>query len=225
MVAQKPKLEHENSSLLPMQWRKMVPLMVACGYLNQKSRKRQKTENLSSKKGKQKSVEEDHSSNSEDDTKEEGLLFEEDYHDSMNAKNFEKYFASRCEKLPKNPVIVIDNVSYHSRNSDSYPKSNWRKQQLIDWLKEKNVTIPDKALRAELWTMAKAEREKYSSKVVDKVAMRAGHTVIRLPMYHCELNPIQLAWAAEKNFVAKENSDMKLDYVEKLFRKKKRSSS
>ena len=124
----------------------------------------------------------------------------------MNATNFEKYFASLCEKLPKNSVIVIDNASYHSRNSDSYPKSNWRKQQLIDWLKEKNVTIPDKALRAELWTMAKVEREKYSSKVVDEIAMRAGHTVIRLPPYHCELSPIELAWAAEKNFVAKENS-------------------
>ena len=140
----------------------------------------------------------------------------------MNTKNFEKYFASLCEKLPKNSVIIIDNASYHSRNSDSHPKSNWRKQQLIDWLKEKNVTIPDKALRAELWTMAKVEREKYSSKAVDEIAMRAGHTVIRLPPYHCELNPTDLAWAAEKNFVAKENCAMKLDSVEKLFRKKRK---
>ena len=183
-------------------------------------KKKRKTEDLSSKNGKQKSVEKDHGSNSEDETKEQELLFEEDYHDSMNAKNFEKYFASLCEKLAKNSVTIIDNASYHSRNSGSYPKSNWRKQQLIDWLKEKNVTIPDKALRVELWTMAKVEGEKYSSKVVDEIAMRAGHTVIRLPPYHCELNPIELAWDAEKNFVAKENSEMKLDSVEKLFRKK-----
>ena len=51
--------------------------------------------------------------------------------------------------------------------------------------------------------MAKVEREKYSSKVVDEIAMRAGHTVIQLPPYHCELNPIELAWAVDKNFVAK----------------------
>ena len=64
--------------------------------------------------------------------------------------------------------------------------------------------------------MAKVEREKYSSKVVDEIAMRTGHTVyIRLPPYHCELNPIELAWAAEKNFVAKENSKMELDSVGK----------
>ena len=131
--------------------------------------KKWKTEDLSSKNGKQKRDEKDHSSNSEDETKEEGLLFEEDYHDSMNAENFKKYFASLCEKLPKNSVIVIDKASYHSRNSDSYPKSNWRKQQLIDWLKEKNVTIPDKALRAQLWTMAKVEREKYHQQLSMKL--------------------------------------------------------
>ena len=141
----------------------------------------------------------------------------------MNAKNFEKYFASLCKKLFKNSVIVIDNVSYHSRISDSYPKSNWRKQQLIDWLKEKNVTIPDKALRPELWTMAKVEREKYLSKIVDEIAMRAEHTVIRLPPYYCELNHnhIELAWGAGENFVPKDNSEMKLNSVEKLFRKKR----
>ena len=68
--------------------------------------------------------------------------------------------------------------------------------------------------------MAKVEREKYSSKVVDEIAVRAGHTVIRLPPYHCELNPTELAWAAKKNFVANENSEMKLDSIEKLFGKK-----
>ena len=73
--------------------------------------------------------------------------------------------------------------------------------------------------------MAKVEREKYSSKVVEEIAVRAGHTVIRLPQYQCELNPMELAWAAEKNFVAKENSEMKVDSVEKLFRKKRNNLS
>ena len=45
-------------------------------------------------------------------------------------------------------------------------------------------------------------------------------TVIRLPPYHYELSPMTCL-ASRENFVAKENSEMKLDSVEKLFRKKR----
>lgn len=30
---------------------------------------------------------------------------------------------------------------------------------------------------------------------VDKMAKAAGHKVVRLPPYHCELSPIELAWS------------------------------
>ena len=30
---------------------------------------------------------------------------------------------------------------------------------------------------------------------VDEMAREAGHEVIRLPPYHCHLNPIELLWA------------------------------
>ena len=56
---------------------------------------------------------------------------------------------------------------------------------------------------------------------METVAKEYGHEILRLPPYHCEPNPIQLAWAAEKNYVAGENKDMSLDSVEKLFRKKR----
>ena len=53
------------------------------------------------------------------------------------------------------------------------------------------------------------------------VAKEYGHEILRLPPYHCELNPIELALAAEKNYVAGGNKDMSLDSVEKPFRKKR----
>ena len=56
---------------------------------------------------------------------------------------------------------------------------------------------------------------------METVAKEYGHEILRLPPYHCELNPIELARAAEKNYVAGENKDMSLDSVEKLLRKKK----
>ena len=125
-------------------------------------------------------------------------------------------FSSKCHS-----VIVIDNAPYHSKNTENYPTSKWRKQ-FVDWLTEKNITFLDKALRAELWTLVKSEREKFPDKVMGTVAKEYyEHEILRLPPYHCELNPIELAWAAEKNYVAGENKDMSLDSVEKLFRKKR----
>ena len=107
------------------------------------------------------------------------------------------------------------------KNTENYPTSKWRKQQFVDWLTEKNMTFPDKALRAELWTLVKSQREKFPDKVMETVAKEYGHEILRLPPYHSELNPIELAWAEEKNYVAGENKDMFLDSVEKLFRKKR----
>ena len=43
------------------------------------------------------------------------LMFEEGYHDSMNAEAYESWFEKRsCPNLEPNFVIVNDNASYHS---------------------------------------------------------------------------------------------------------------
>ena len=102
----------------------------------------------------------------------------------------------------------------------SHPNSKWRIPQLLDWLNEKNTRVPPKTLRAELWVLTKQEREKFPSKIIEATAEQAGHVVLRLPLYHCELNPIELARAAEKNYVAAENKEMNLCLVQKLFIKK-----
>lgn len=38
-------------------------------------------------------------------------------------------------------------------------------------------------------------------------------TVLRLPLYNCELNPIELIWAYMKEYVARHNIIFKLDDV------------
>ena len=42
--------------------------------------------------------------------------------------------------------------------------------------------------------------------------------MIQLPPYHRGLNAIELIWADEINYVARENREMALKYVEALFR-------
>lgn len=43
-----------------------------------------------------------------------------------------------------------------------------------------------------------------------------NRTVLRLPPYHCELNPIELAWSSVKNYVKMNNTSYKLPDVKKL---------
>ena len=75
----------------------------------------------------------------------EGILWQEDYHDSMNGDSYEQYFAnSLCTNVPQGSLIVIDNAPYHSRNDETYPVSKWKKQQYIDWLKSKDIAVPKK---------------------------------------------------------------------------------
>ena len=64
-------------------------------------------------------------------------------------------------------------------------------------------------------------RDEKISKVVENIAKKYGHEVLRLPPYHCELNAIELIWADEKNFVARENEELTIESVENLFRKKR----
>ena len=153
----------------------------------------------------------------------EGNPFEEDYHDSMDGESYKCYFEkSICQNIPKHSVIVIDNAPYHSKNTENYPTSKWQKQQFVDWLTEKNITFPDKALRADFWTLVKSEREKFPDKEMETVAKEYGHEILRLPPYHCEPNPIELTWAADKNYVAGENKDMSLDFSGKTVQEKER---
>ncbi|CAI6377521.1 unnamed protein product [Macrosiphum euphorbiae] len=68
--------------------------------------------------------------------------------------------------------------------------------------------------KPQLMAKVREIKGKYISYVVDNMAKNAGHNVLRLPPYHCELNPIELAWA--KTYVKQNNTTFNLDDVKKL---------
>ena len=61
-------------------------------------------------------------------------------------------------------------------------------------------------MKRKLYTLIKISSftPKYA---VDEMAKAAGHEVVRLPLYHCELNPIELAWSQVKRYI-KENNQL-----------------
>lgn len=49
-----------------------------------------------------------------------------------------------CKVLPKldaNVVIVLENVPYHSTKVEKFPRTTWNKDQQVEWLTEKGVTV------------------------------------------------------------------------------------
>jgi hypothetical protein len=44
-----------------------------------------------------------------------------------------------------------------------------------------------------------------------------GHTVVRLPPYHCELKPIEIVWAQIKHHIQMNNTSFKIKDMEQLF--------
>ena len=126
-----------------------------------------------------------------------------DYHNQMNAKLFQEWFANQLlPNISPNSVIVMDNASYHSVQSDKKPTSSWRKADIKDWLLKKGVHADESMVKPELYDLAKklGVNTKY---VIDTMAEAAGHKVVRLPPYHCQYNPIELIWAQVKTYVAK----------------------
>lgn len=139
-----------------------------------------------------------------------------DYHESMNAQKFEKWFEETIPRLEPNAVVVMDNASYHSRRQEKIPVTSWRKDAIQEWLSGKNIPYEMSDTKVLLLEKVKARKEQYQTYVVDEMAKGAGIEILRLPPYHCELNPIELIWADIKGYVARKNTSFKMADVKKL---------
>lgn len=134
-----------------------------------------------------------------------------DYHQDMTAALFESWFRDTLlPKLPHNSVIVMDNASYHSRQSRKVPSSSSRKEDIQDFLLENDLFYEEHYNKKQLLEVLKTRTFKKEF-VVDVMAENAGHTVLRLPPYHCELNPIEMIWSQLKHKVRSSNTSPNLD--------------
>ena len=132
-----------------------------------------------------------------------------DYHNEMNSSNFMKWLQNQLiPNLQPNTVLVVDNAPYHTVQEDKCPTTSTTKPEMRSWLSRNGVQYTDAMLKTELLQLCKTNRPK-PKYILDSVLEAHGHTCLRLPPYHAELNPIELIWATVKGAIAKRNTTFK----------------
>ena len=142
-----------------------------------------------------------------------------DYHEEMDSKRFLEWFEDVLNSLEEGTTIVMDNAPYHSEQINKAPNSNCKKEEMVLWLQNNGIEVDSSAItKVGLYSLIQENRPVLQQFVVDELANKKGHNVIRLPPYHCHFNPIELIWADIKGYVRKNNTKFTLTEVEKLVR-------
>lgn len=127
------------------------------------------------------------------------LVFEskstKDYHQEMDGDRFLEWFKNITLKLEPGSIFVMDNAPYHSVKLEKIPTTAWNKQTIIDWLQSKVISMDMTFLKKELLKKVTEIAPQYNKYLIDEIARNNGIEILRLPPYHCKLNPIELVWA------------------------------
>ena len=76
---------------------------------------------------------------------------------------------------------------------------------MIQFLNERNIPVPRTANKDQVFSIIKNQQFQ-SVYAVEELCLQQGVEILRLPPYHCMLNPIELAWSSLKRLVRKLNT-------------------
>jgi transposase len=128
----------------------------------------------------------------------------EDYHGTVTAEKFEKWFKEYLlPSLTMPSIIVLDNARYHKRK-EGLPKggiSKARKNELIQYLRSFGMDVDHSWLVVELKEEARRVQSQQPT-VIQQLAAERGHSILYAPPYHPEINPIEYGWGIAKNHTA-----------------------
>jgi len=129
-----------------------------------------------------------------------------DYHTNMNWDNFSKWFQEKLLKnIPKNSLIIMDNAPYHNiLVEEAFPRKSHSVKRLREWLSNNEIPWTKDMLKSELFDLCARFAPKPEF-LIDRIARKEGHSILRTPPYHPELQPIETCWAIVKNYVAQHN--------------------
>nr|CAH7757853.1 unnamed protein product [Callosobruchus chinensis] len=123
----------------------------------------------------------------------------------MQSDIFENWFEETLiPNFKQNSVIVLDNAAYHSRLVEKIPNKSSKKLDIQKCLERRDLYYEESYTKSELLEVLNTRQweKKY---IVDQIAKKYGHTVLRLPPYYCVFNPNELIWGQLKRRIRKRN--------------------
>ena len=126
--------------------------------------------------------------------------------------------------FPPNSLMVMDNASCHSSRKEPLPTKSCTKMKMMEWLSSDGIFYSEKCLKCQIWEILESNRPQNSIYVIEDtlihitkshyvwilvISTYVGHEVVRFPVVHCKLNPIEMVWAQVKGYVR--------DYNQKKF--------
>lgn len=139
-----------------------------------------------------------------------------DYHNEMNFDNFVKWLEERLiPNLPERSVLILDNAAYHNVQIDKCPTQSTRKLDIQQWLDRHGIQYSTGLLKAELLQLCKLNKPAPTFRV-DQLLKDNGHSALRLPPYHADLNPIEMIWSNLKGYIGRRNLKFKMTDVQTL---------
>lgn len=140
-----------------------------------------------------------------------------DYKNDMNFANFKRWVTEKLiPNLPAQSVVILDNASYHNVQLEKAPTSASSKNTMKKWLTEMKIPFHPDLLKTQLYDLIKLHKPRHKTYAIDKLLAEHGHSVLRLPPYHPDLNPIELIWSDLKNWVSSRNVTFKIEDVKNL---------
>jgi hypothetical protein len=133
-----------------------------------------------------------------------------DYHGQMNFENFRRWFGEQLlPQIPAASLIVRDTAPYPNVYLDGmfYP-TTWSKQaELPRWLQHHPPeAYDDSMIKAERLALCRQGCPQPDDEL-ERIALAAGHQMLRPPPYHPELQPIEEGWGVVKNHCAEKCDD------------------
>ncbi len=140
-----------------------------------------------------------------------------DYHGMFNHDYFVGWMRKLLDALRareiSNAIIVMDNAKYHKKLPPDTPRKGWKKAQLIEACADRNIDVPDKALKSTIWQLLEAHVQT-AQPIICNMAKNEGHEVVFSPPHYSDLQPIELVWANVKGQVGRQyTTETKLEDV------------